>query len=55
MWDRVKTGHYIGMWWDIYPALYVLIVRYGLEKQIILEVLTVNYKAALCQDLPDLQ
>jgi len=52
--DGVKACHHVGMWWDVYPPLDVLVIGQSLKKQVILEVLTVDYEAALCEDFPDL-
>jgi hypothetical protein len=52
--DGVKACHHVGMWRDVYPPLDVLVIGKSLKKQVILEVLTVDYKAALCEDFPDL-
>jgi hypothetical protein len=54
MWYGVKTCHYIGMWRDVYPPLYVLVIGQSLKKQIIFKILTIDYEAALCEDFPDL-
>ncbi len=46
MWDGVKASHHVGMRWDIYPPLNVLVIGQSLKKKIILKVLTVDYEAA---------
>jgi hypothetical protein len=52
--DGVKTCHHVGMRRDVYPPLYVLVIGQSLKQQIILEVLTIDYEAALCEDFPHL-
>jgi hypothetical protein len=54
MWDGVKTRHHIGMRRDVYPPLDVLVIGQSLKQQIILEVLAIDYEAALCEDFPNL-
>ena len=54
MWDGVKTCHHVGMWRDVYPSLDVLVIGQSLKQQIILEIFTVDYEAALCEYFPNL-